>query len=183
MKIMNHDLLSEMGIYIQKSKTFLWPLLNLNIEPIETYFKFGDIELDEQRLLIALFHNENANYLAKKSKIESHPMCDFIFKDEEFDIVVFNMYKIKDDYDMLIQGKYSKLSKNFKIVVTHNEKSKPVRMCLNPESNYKEFAHALGVYEHELEGKELLSPPNFEQETIFVRPVIKEQILEELGFS
>jgi len=56
-------------------------------------------------------------------------------------------------------------------------------MCLNPESNYKEFAQALGIYEHELEGKELLSPPNFEQETIFVRPKIKEQILKELQLN
>lgn len=180
---MNHDLLSEMGIYIQKSKTFLWPLLNLKITPIETYFKFGDIELDDQRLLIALFHNENANYVAKKSEIKAHPMCDFIFKDDEFDLVVFNMYKIKDDYDMLVQGKYSKLSKNFKIIVSHTEKSKPVLMCLNPENNYKEFARALGIHEHELEGRELLSPPNFEQETIFVLPKIKEQILEEIGFN
>lgn len=183
MKLMNHDLLSEMGIYIQKSKTFLWPLLNLKIDPIETYFRFGDIDLGEEKVLIALFHNENPNYIAKKEEIKSHPMCDFIFKDAEFDIVVFNMYKIKDDYDMLIEGKYSKLSENFKIVVNHNEKKKPVLMCLNPEKNYKEFAQALGIYEYELEGKELLSPPNFEQETIYVIPKIKEQILEEYGLN
>ncbi len=180
---MQYDLLSEMGIYIQKSKTFLWPTLNLKINPIETYFKFGDIDLNEQRLLIALFHNQNANYVSKKSEIKAHPMCDFIFTDDEFDIVVFNMYKIKDDYDMLIQGNYSKLSKNFKIIVSHVEKRKPVLMCLNPENNYKEFARVLAIHEHELEGKELLSPPNFEQETIFVLPKIKEQILEELGLN
>jgi hypothetical protein len=183
MEKINVDLLAEMGMYVQKSKTFLWPLLNLKIQPIETYLKIGDLDLEDNRVLIALFHNENAQYISMKKEIESHPMCDFIFKDSEFDIVFFNMYKIKDDYDMLVQGSYSKLSNNFKIVMSGVEKRKPVLMCLYPENNYKEFAEVLNIHEHELEGKELLSPPNNEHETMYVIPTIKEQIIEEYGLN
>jgi hypothetical protein len=55
--------------------------------------------------------------------------------------------------------------------------------CLEPEYNYKEFAQILNVSEYELEGKELLSPPNFEEETLFTRPSIKEMIIDEYGFN
>jgi hypothetical protein len=58
-----------------------------------------------------------------------------------------------------------------------------VLKCLEPENNYKEVAEILGIYPSELMGKELLSPPDLEQETIFVTASIKKQIIEEYGFS
>lgn len=180
---MNHDLLYEMGVYIQKSKTFLWPLLNLKVQPIETYLKFGNIDLEDNQILIALFHNQNAQYLQFKDAIESHPMHDFTFVDGDFDIVTFNMYKIQKDFEHFIAGQYSKLSDNFKMIMSTVEKSKPVLMCLNPENNYKEFARVLEIHEHELKGKELLSPPNFDQETLYVLPRIEREIIEEYGLS
>ena len=36
---MEYDLLAAMQLYIQKSKTFLWPILNIETMPIETYLK------------------------------------------------------------------------------------------------------------------------------------------------
>jgi hypothetical protein len=183
MEKINVDLLAEMGVYIQKSKTFLWPLLNIKVEPIETYLKIGSLNLEDDQYLIALFHNENEQYKNQKRQIKEHPMCDFIFQDDEFDIVLFNMYKIKDDYLKILEGSYSKLSTNFKIVIGSTEKRKPVLMCLNPESNYKQFAEALDIHPHELSGRELLSPPDMYQETIHVNKSIKQQITEELGLS
>jgi hypothetical protein len=184
MEIMNHELLKIMGIYIQKSKTFLWPVLDIKSEPIETYLKFGDINhTKESRILIALFHNKNPKYVKEKLKIENSKFYDFTFEDDEFDIVTFNMYSFKSDYDKIINGNYSEISNEYKLFISVVEKNKMVLKCLEPKNNYKEVANILGVYESELAGKELLSPPNPDQETIFINPLIKQQVLENYGFN
>ena len=181
METINYELLSEMGIYVQKSKTFIWPLLNLTATPIETYLKFGDIDTECSRMLIALFHNTDNSYVKNKKKIESSPYYNFTFTDNEFDIVTFNMYNIRTDYDKIIKGQYSSISKNFKVFLSVVEKNKMILKCLEPETNYKEFAKVLGIFESELEGSELLPPPNLESETIFVLPSVRKQIYEEYG--
>jgi hypothetical protein len=181
METMNYELLSEMGIYIQKSRTFIWPLLNLKVTPIETYLKFGEIDTECSRMLIALFHNADESYTRNKKDIANSPYYNFTFTDGEFDIVTFNMYNIRDDYDKVINGEYSKISKNFKVFLSVVEKNKVVLKCLEPETNYKEFARVLGIHESELEGRELLSPPNPESETIFVLPSVRKKIYEEYG--
>lgn len=181
MQTIDQDLLSEMGIYIQKSKTFLWPILNIKVQPIETYLYIGNVDLQDNRVLIALFHNKNESYLRAKPEIEKHPQYDFKFTDDEFDILIFNMYNIQKDFDHFVKGSYSKLSENFKLIMSAIEKNKAVLMCLNPENNYKEFARVLEVHEHELQGRELLSPPSLQQETMHVIPRIKQEIIEEFG--
>lgn len=181
---MNTKMLKDMGVYVQKSRTFLWPLLNLNVTPVETYLNFGELNnIGEARILIVLFYNGAEDYKKAKSEIENHKQYDFTFTDGDFDFVTFNMYSLKDDYDKIKKGEYSKISEPYKIFMSLSEKNIIVQKCLEPTSNYKEFADILGVNPEELEGKELLSPPNLQEETIFVLPSIKEKIIEEYGFS
>jgi hypothetical protein len=172
-----------MGIYIKKSKTFLWPLVNINIKPIETYLFFGDIDTSKKKLLIVLFHNKNPDYISIKSKIEMHPYYDFTFTDDEFDIVTFNFYKIRNDFDKVVAGKYSEISQNFKNIISTIEKNKIVLKCLDPENNYLEFAKILEIHDFELKGKELLSPPKIDAETLFVKEEIKNKIIENYGLT
>jgi hypothetical protein len=184
METMQYELLKEMGIYIQKSKTFLWPLLNIKIQPLETYLKFGDItHTSESRILIALFYNQDPDYVKVKSKIEESKLYDFTFTDDEFDIVTFNMFSLKTDYDKIVNGSYSEISEEYKLLMSVIEKNKMVLKCLNPQENYKEIASVLRIHPEELEGKELLSPPNLDEETLFVTSEIKNKIIEEYGFS
>ena len=181
MEKMNYDLLSAMKIYIQKSKTFLWPILNIETKPIETYLNFRDIDFGEQKLIIALYHNKNADYIAKKHLIESNANYEATFKDDEFDILTFNMYLLKNDYNKIVEGKYSEISKNFKLFLNLKEKNKMVLKCLDHKKYYKEFANILDVNEEELKNKELLSPPEYEKETISVNDEIKKKIKAEYG--
>lgn len=178
---MNIELLNEMGTYLQKSKTFLWPLVNLPITPIETYLKFGDIDLGNSKILIALFHNSDENYVKLKPTIETNKFHEFTFVDDEFDIVTFNFYTVRLDYDKIVKGEYSKISENFKLLLTAKERNQMVVKCLYPAENYIDFAEELGINPEDLEGKELLSPPSDQSETVFVVPSIKDQILEEYG--
>lgn len=182
--IMNEQLLKQMGVYVQKSRTFLWPLLNLNVKPVETYLQFGNVNHnDETRILIVLFYNGAEDYKKYKSEIENHKCYDFTFEDEDFDLVTFNFYSMKDDYDKIVNGEYSKISNDYRLYMSAIETNEIILKCLDPESNYKEFAEILNIHEHELEGKELLSPPSYEEETIFIRPAIKDLINEEYGFN
>ena len=181
---MNEELLKHMGAYVQKSRTFLWPLLNLKVQPVETYLKFGEfVNTGESRILIALFYNGAEDYKMYKSEIENHKCYDFTFVDDDFDIVTFNFYSMRDDYDKIINGEYSKISADYKLYMSALETNPIILKCLEPKNNYKEIAELLEVHPYELEGRELLSPPNFEEETIFVRPVIKKQIAEEYSFT
>ena len=93
------------------------------------------------------------------------------------------MYSLRNDYDKIIKGEYSKISEPYKIFMSLSEKNLIVQKCLEPESNYQEFADLLGIPSEELRGKELLSPPNYQEETIFVLPSIKQKIIDEYGFS
>lgn len=181
---MNEELLKQMGVYVQKSRTFLWPLLNLNVKPVETYLQFGNINhTDETRILIALFYNGAEDYKKYKSEIENHKCHDFTFVDDDFDIVTFNFYSMKDDYDKIINGQYSKISNDYKLYMSAIETNPIILKCLEPQNNYKEIAELLNIPEYELEGVELLSPPSYQEETIFIRPAIKDLINEEYGFN
>ena len=181
---MNEQLLKQMGVYVQKSRTFLWPLLNLNVKPVETYLQFGNVNHnDETRILIVLFYNGAEDYKKYKSEIENHKCYDFTFEDEDFDLVTFNFYSMKDDYDKIVNGEYSKISNDYKLYMSAIETNPIILKCLEPQSNYKEIAELLNIPEYELEGVELLSPPSYQEETIFVRPQIKDLINEEYGFN
>jgi len=181
---MNEQLLKQMGMYVQKSRAFLWPLLNLKVQPVETYLKFGELNnTGESRILIVLFYNGAEDYQKYKSEIENHKCYDFTFVDDDFDLVTFNFYSMRDDFDKILNGQYSKISHDYKLYMSALETNPIILKCLEPESNYKEIAELLEVSPEELEGRELLSPPNFEEETIFVRPAIKTQIAEEYSFT
>ena len=176
---MDIELINSMGRYTQKSSTFLYPLMNLPVSPIETYLKFGDIDLPDEKLLIGLFWSEDPQYQKHKKDIKSSKYYDQTFIDDVFHIVVFSMYGLRNEYDKIIKGKYSELSDNCKSVIAYTSDNEAVVKCLYPDKNYKEFASALNIEPEMLEGRELLSPPKDDAEVLHVTKNIKKQILEQ----
>ena len=172
------ELINSMGRYTQKSNTFLYPLLNLPIKPIETYLKFGNIDLGKNRLLIGLYWTEDEEYKKYKTVLEESKYYDYTFIDNVFAIITFNMYSVKNEYDLIIKGNYSKVSENCKSVIAERTTNEAVMKCLYPKYNYEEFAAALGVQSELLEGKELLSPPQDSAEVLNVTEAIKKEIEE-----
>jgi hypothetical protein len=175
---MEIELINSMGRYTQKSNTFLYPLLNLTVNPIETYLKFDNIDLSDERFLIALYWTEDKNYLKHKLDILNNKYFDNIFFDDVFAIVIFNMYSLRNEYDKIIKGEYSKVSKNCKAIVADQTTDPVIIKCMNPNNNYKEFATALGVDSEMLKGKELLSPPQDKAEVLNVNKTIKQEIID-----
>ena len=175
---MEIEILNSLGKYVQKSFVFLFPFLRIPAKPIETYFRFGNVDLPDERLLICLFWTEDSSYQKHRESIEKSRYYDATFKDDVFHIITFNMYSLKGEYDNITKGNYSKCSKNFKAIISTISDDEAIKKCLYPELNYKEFAKALDCDSDLLLGKELLSPPLDSAEEIHVTKAVKKEITE-----
>tara|TARA_R110001592_G_scaffold125249_1_gene334780 strand:- start:30247 stop:30783 length:537 start_codon:yes stop_codon:yes gene_type:complete len=173
---MEIEILNSMGKYVQKSFVFLYPFLKLQVKPIETYLRFGNVDLPDEKLLICLFWTEDKDYIKHEKAIENSRYFDAKFKDDVFHIITFNLHTLAKEYDNIVAGSYSKCSKNFKTVISHINKDESIKKCLYPELNYKEFAEALDCDSELLKGKELLAAPLDSAEEIHVTKEIKKQI-------
>lgn len=178
------ELLDQIKAYIQKSRAFIWPLLKIDASPLETYLRFGNvIPSSSDRLLIALFYNQNPDYLNKKYLIEKNKYYDFTFSDKDFDYVVFNCNSIKDDYDKIIAGEYSKLSNGSAFYLFTTSKNKTVIAAVNPNNYYQEYEAVLDLPKDSLKNKELLQKPRLEEETINVSQKVLKAIIETYCFK
>lgn len=173
---MEIEILNSMGRYVQKSNVFLYPFLKLPVKPLETYLKFKGVDLPDERLLIGLFWSEDPEYKKYKNNIEKCRYYDHTFIDDVFHIITFDLSTLKDEYDKIIKGQYSKTSDNFKLIVGHNTKDEAIKKSLYPDLNYKAFAEALDCDPELLKGKELLSPPQDSAEELHVTKDIKKEI-------
>ena len=167
---MELEILNSIGKYIQKSHVFLFPFLKLPVSPIETYLRFKNVDLPDEKLIICLFWSEDKNY------IEYSKYYEQTFVDDVFHIITFDLNLIKDEYNNIVTGQYSKCSDNFKVIIAHLQKDEAIKKCLYPELNYEEFAEALDCDSDLLKGKELLSPPLDSAEELHVTKDIKNQI-------
>lgn len=168
--------------YVQKSKLFLLPLLNLPKTPevIETYLGVKGLEICDGYTLVALYHNGSENYAENFKNISSNKFFDFYVKDEEFDIVFFDLSSIPEEYTHVLNGDYSKLSKTAKILINYNNgKNELAMMGINPEYYYKELAELLEFPEENLKNKEIISKPDMDNELLNVSKEIFTKLTED----
>ena len=156
--------------YVQKSKMFAFPLTGVPKQPkvIETYLGINGLKLCDGYGLVLLYYNEDPDYPAHRIKLEKNKFFDFIIKDEEFDIAVFDLSPIKTDYNRIMNGQYSKLSKTAKILVKLNNTDEKASMGINPEYYYKDLAELLIYPEECFENTELISSPDMDNEMLNV---------------
>jgi hypothetical protein len=156
--------------YVQKSRLFAFPLIGVPKEPkvIETYFGINGLKLCEGCALILLYHNEDPDYPAHRIQLEKNKFFDFIVKDEEFDIAIFDLSPIKSDYNRIMNGQYSKLSKTAKILIKFNNTDEKASMGINPEYYYKDLAELLAYPEECFENTEIISSPDMDKEMLNV---------------
>lgn len=166
MKI-NLEILKE---YVQKSRLFAYPLMGVPKQPkvIETYFGINGLNLCEGNALVMLYHNEDPDYPAHLIQLEKNKFFDFVVTDQEFDIVVFDLTPIKSDYDRIMNGEYSRLSKTAKILIKFNNTDEKASMGINPEYYYKDLAELLEYPEEHFENTEIISPPDMDNEMLNV---------------
>lgn len=128
--------------YFQKSYAFVYPLLGIqskrSIKPIMTYLHCGN---GESHNLICIYEVRNHKFWDKFNDtiLTRHIALKSIVQlSDELSAYIFDMTHFKDDYDLILQGKYSKLSKEIKKAILsyydiNNFTYTQIELCLFPE--------------------------------------------------
>lgn len=178
------------SVYRQKSKIFLWPLLNIprqvGFRPIKTYIIDPYKDLNEHDYcLIAPFSKDSSNNFGtfeEQILLTNEFFYDF-YESSEFLVYIFDLNPYKSDYEKFVKGEYSKMSKSAKALInkfygrTLGLTFKPhaqVNAYLNPsEEVYIQVAEDLGLNPEDIRGKEIVNPPDLEKETFDESKIIR----------
>lgn len=167
--------------YFQKSFTFLYPLLefkkSVKQKPLQTYIVWSDVYDTSSRKLICVYKKEDTDQWRtfEREELLNHRMLDYCLPAHDENIVyVFDFNIYKEDFDNFINGKYSKMSKRAKQILTsyygiHTPEWVFVESYLFPESYFDKYAEILQVDVNELKKVgELCDMLDFEKETYLV---------------
>jgi hypothetical protein len=184
-----------MGVYtqyFQKSKVFLYPLLDIKkgatYVPRQTYIAWEDMYSIEDTMFLCIYQtpmNERFQRFIDRF-ILSHELFDkYIQLEDKKHLFIFNLKSRKFDFDNFIEGKYSKISLDSKIKILDffgsNDKVEDyIHSFLSPKDHHEEYAEYLGVdIESIKEVYELCTPPDIEKETLINNNWILTKVLEE----
>jgi len=168
--------------YFQKSKVFLYPLIdmkkNYKYTPIETYVRWENVfKLSDKKLICEYkvkpskaFKSFQDKYIAPNKYLE-----DIIYITENQMVCVYDLTKYEEEFVHFIKGEYSKfkdLSKE-KIFFFYREegkKNKYIDSYLYPKAYHKLYAEDLDVDISIIEDTyELCNKPDLEKETLNVK--------------
>lgn len=165
--------------YFQKSKVFIYPLLGFtrgsSVVPLETYFAWKDMIEPEDKKLVCLYPNRNdLEFLNfnKNSLLKHTRLSDYYEIDEENIVYIFDFNDLSNDWNMVLQGKYSKINKNLKQQILKFFQNKPgnyvyMESYLFPEKYFKTYSEILAISETLLKDVgELCSLPDMEKECL-----------------
>jgi len=165
--------------YFQKSRVFLYPLLDIkrggSVTPIETYVSWkGNYTLEDAKL-ICLYHLRDDDEFKRfeTSKLFNNKLIqDFKQVDDNKGVYVFDLSEHKADWKCFVGGKYSQFSTEHKRKVLNfmgrNDSNTPyIESFLHPDKYFKLYAEMIHVKESLLrEVGELLDPPDIKKESL-----------------
>ena len=176
--------------YFQKSKMFLYPLLDLKrgapAVPDETYLSWENCYSSEDMKFICKYKNrrdaEFLNY--EKSVLLNHQRLIDRKKTVDYIVYVFDFADIKSDWMNFINGFYSKLSKKSKEkILNYFDKYSGNYVYMNsylyPNKYFHMYAEILQVDVKILKDVgELCDKPNMQKETLDLIILDKTKILK-----
>ncbi len=167
--------------YIQKSKLFLYPLLDIkrgvSVTPVETFMAWGDKYGFEDSKLICQYHmrDDQDFKLFNDVKLKgNHYFYAFHQVDDTTGIYVFDFSHIEDDFWKVVTGKYSELSKESKQKILsffrgHTAHYAYIESYLKPDKYYGMYSEILNVkMVHFKKVKELCDKPDLEKEDLIL---------------
>jgi len=167
--------------YFQKSKIFLYPLLDIkkgtSVTPIQTYMGWSNYYKPEDMKLIATYHvREDEEFLKfQKNILLKHTrLADYVQVNDTTALYTFDFSDIEEDWKLLLAGKYSKMDKKLKNKIRNFfEKDSGNYMYVDsylfPERYFEVYSELLNVTTESLEKVgELCELPNLEKEILIV---------------
>jgi hypothetical protein len=106
--------------YFQKSKIFLYPLLDIKrgtkIVPSETYLSWNNSYSPEDMKLICVYDTTNVGYeeFEKTVLLKHTRLSDYIKANDNKCIITFDFSDLSEDWFHFINGRYSQISLNVK---------------------------------------------------------------------
>lgn len=142
--------------YFQKSKIFLYPLLDIkkgSIVPIETYISWNNSYAPEDAKLVCMYKSDNSvaflnfeeNVLLKHNRL-----CDYIKLDATHTVFTFDFSDLINDWNLFIDGKYSQMNDVLKRkILAYFEKNSGnytyIQSYLFPKKYMNKYAELLDV--------------------------------------
>jgi len=164
--------------YFQKSYTFLYPLLGFkrtrDPRPVQVYVHWPEEFPDDERKLVCIYQKEDTDQWLtfEKNKLMTHTLLDYVVPLCDGRVAyIFDMNPSAYDYDLFIQGKYSKFSQNAKRHLSdyygiHTPEWAYVESFIFPKKYFKDYAEMLLIDVATLqEVGELCDKYNKEKET------------------
>jgi hypothetical protein len=165
--------------YFQKSGVFLFPILAIprggSVTPLSMYTALkGKYDHSDCRLIVTYPVRTDAEFrVFEKTKLLGNKYFeDYLETDKDKGVYIFDLSEYKTDWDFYLQGKYSKLSRNLKLIIlTHYAKSKKnytyVDSYLNPEMYFEDYSRILDCSTKLLKQVgELCDKPNLNKECL-----------------
>lgn len=168
--------------YFQKSKCFLFPVLGIKKEseyiPIQSFLTWKNVYTLNDYNLILTYENSKSIKWHKYiiNIIMNNRMFNEFFKiNENIVAISFDLHALQDDYDKIIKGKYSQISKQSKIKIRNyfgynSPEWAYMESFLFPEKYIKIYSKILNVDEiHIRHTGELCDLPDFNKETLKIK--------------
>jgi len=175
--------------YFQKSKIFLYPLLEIkrgtSVVPKETYVCWNNtVNSEDMKLVCVYYPRTDSEYLQfeKNILLKHNRLVDLVKVDDETLVVTFNFSDLSDDWFNFLNGKYSKIDikTKSKILNFFDKKSGNyayVESYLFPEKHFQTYAKILGVDIEMLKSVgELCDKPDLEKEKLLIEVADLENI-------
>jgi len=178
--------------YFQKSKVFLYPLLNIKkgvrFVPAETYMSWEGIHGIKDNHIICVYDVPDKILSAYKLFEDQYIRNNKRFKytidleNKNKKAIVFDLSRYKNDINRLIKGEYSKISKRTKEIITeffgeHGTIAEYVESYLFPTYWHEDYAHLLGVSLETIQKVyELCDKPDLKKETLILEKANLENI-------
>lgn len=142
--------------YFQKSKVFLYPILGLrssSIVPVETYIAWEGMFTTDDYKLACIFHlREDSEFISFEENVLLKNPYFIDYKELSIDkgVYTFDLSDFKEDFDALIQGKYSHLSEDTKKKIRQRYGSNShnyafINSFLYPDEYFSVYAKLLTV--------------------------------------
>jgi hypothetical protein len=178
--------------YFQKSKVFLYPLLEIkrgsSVTPKETYISWNKHYASEDMKLICVYDrrkDDEYKQFEKNVLLKHNRLVDYVIIDSEI-VFVFDFSDLKEDWAHFINGKYSQFNIDLKHkILNFFEKYSGnyvyMQSYLMPEKYFDNYAELLNVDVEVIKSVgELCNFPNIEKETLILDVVDLDNIGENL---